>query len=398
MERNMAAEHKNKFALWQKTPYPDYDESVHSPHKGALMQYNWNCDIFVLGSDQLLRAGFVWDMGFHQCMDWVYSNKYKIAYATSFGSGTFEGDDRLRAREGFFLKRFQKISVREASGIDILKNDFGLEATHVLDPVFLCEVATYEKMAKFGSMRLPDGKFTAAYILDPTESRAEMVRHISKNFTNENAIAVSDVGRVNDDGYKWSFPTLEKVKVEEWLAVIKNCDFFLTDSFHGVCFALIFHKQFAVTFDKTQWRGLERIVSILEMFGLRDRLVSNLQDVKDRHFETNQIDYEKISRLIDAKRADSLTWLQDAIAERKAYKVNDTVYDVLLDTKNELYYNIDFRVNELSSRLTNEMQTMNERNNLLQNEINALRNSKSFRLGRLITYLPRKVRDFFRGR
>lgn len=399
MAQKTSMEDMKKFKGWMKNPYSEYDVFFDAKSKGELFKNNWNCDMFLLGSDQLLRSGFVWNMGFHPCMDWVYSNKYKIAYATSFGTDKYEGDDRLRSREGFFLQRFQKISVREASGVDILKTEFGINSTQVLDPVFLLDESEYEKMLRIGQMRLPDEKFTAAYILDPTENRAQMLQALANDFTNGNAIAVSDAYRSKEMGFNWTFPTLEDVKIEEWLAVIKNCEFFITDSFHGACFALIFKKQFAVTFDKTQWRGFARLNSLLKMFDLEDRFIENLDDLRNKEFKRNVIDYNKVDLILNENKALSINWLQTALEERKTFKTNDTVYDVLLDTKNEIYYNLDLKINNLSERI-NEQQIMNKEieMNILRElqELQCLKNSKSFRIGRIITWLPRKIRDYLK--
>ena len=361
MARNMPIEHQDKFKNWIKTPYPEKDVLVHLPQKGSLSGQNWLCDMFLLGSDQLLRAGFVWDMGFHQCMDWVYSNKYKIAYSASFGTDIYEGDDRIRAREGFFLNRFQKISVREESGIDILKTEFGIDSTLVLDPVFLCDKNEYAGMAESAKNRLPNEKYSAAYILDPTEERAKMVQHIADSFSSGTAIAISDACRFQDDGYSWNFPTLEDVKIEEWISAIYNSDFFITDSFHGVCFALIFRKQFVVVFSKEQWRGLARITSILKMFGLEDRLVESLEELKNRDLFSNQINYEKVGNLIEQKITESASWLKGALEARKNFKINDTPYDLLLDAKFEVYQNIDSRINEVTKDFRNNLSCLQEK-------------------------------------
>lgn len=39
------------------------------------------------------------------------------------------------------------------------------------------------------------------------------------------------------------------VKVEEWLALLLNAKYIVTNSFHGVCFSIIFHKPFVVIND-----------------------------------------------------------------------------------------------------------------------------------------------------
>lgn len=188
-----------------------------------------------------------------------------------------------------------------------------------------------------------------------------MVQHIADSFSSGTAIAISDACRFQDDGYSWNFPTLEDVKIEEWISAIYNSDFFITDSFHGVCFALIFRKQFVVVFSKEQWRGLARITSILKMFGLEDRLIESLEELKNRDFFSNQINYEKVGNLIEQKIAESSSWLKEALEARKNFKANDTPYDLLLDAKFELYQNIDLRINEVIKDFRNNLSVLQEK-------------------------------------
>ena len=60
--------------------------------------------------------------------------------------------------------------------------------------------------------------------------------------------------------------------IESWLDTILNAQYFVTDSFHGTVFAIIFGKQF-VTLDNSVG-GSERLTSLLGLLGLQDRLFS----------------------------------------------------------------------------------------------------------------------------
>ena len=57
MEKNLDEKWKDKFALFLRNPYPEYDISVHAKNKLDNFWQNWNCKMFVLGSDQVLRNG-----------------------------------------------------------------------------------------------------------------------------------------------------------------------------------------------------------------------------------------------------------------------------------------------------------------------------------------------------
>ena len=56
----------------------------------------------------------------------------------------------------------------------------------------------------------------------------------------------------------------DKPSVSNWLNAIKTCKFLITDSFHGVCFAIIFNKPFVCI--KNQDRGGARFDTLCELF------------------------------------------------------------------------------------------------------------------------------------
>ena len=76
----------------------------------------------------------------------------------------------------------------------------------------------------------------------------------------------------NDDlAYKWDIKCLFNVTNEEWMVHYKNADFIITDSIHGMCFAIIHKKQFFVLVNN--WRGKERFLSLATLLGLEDRMI-----------------------------------------------------------------------------------------------------------------------------
>ncbi len=386
-QRDSKIDISDYFENWLRVPYPVWDTFVHASDKMSLLSQNEKCRMFMLGSDQFLRSNFITAMNFHQCMDWVYSNKYKIAYASSFGCSYFEGDDRLRSRVSFFLNRFQKISVREPSGVDVLKNDFGIDAVSVLDPVFLCDVPEFKRLADYGRLRIPEKKYTFAYILDKTKERSAIVEYVANIVSDCCSISIADGGMNNVDD-DWLIPMLDNAKVEEWICALYNCDYFITDSFHGLCFALIFHKQFFVVFNKWQWRGIERIKEILDLFGLQDRLVENIDELKSKNLIDCKIDYENIEKRLNAERKKSLDWLKSAIQDEKNFKASDGVYDILIDVKRELLDEIKTARDASSGRLL-ELNSSLEK---VSKDFASLKASRSYRIGRGITWLPRMIR------
>lgn len=132
---------------------------------------------------------------------------------------------------------------------------------------------------------------------------------------------------------------LDTPSVEEWLYYIKNCKFFVGDSFHGLCFSLIFNKPFLITVNSNV-SGLQRFTTLLKMIVLEDRLFfTDKDDVwKIDEIVRQYIDYQMVNRIIKGYAKDSYEWLFNAIKSKKRYEI--TAFDILLKQLQE-------RVNKL---------------------------------------------------
>lgn len=277
----------------------------------SLYELNDYCEMFLLGSDQMLRARFVRESRFRSCFYWVNTTKYKAAYAASFGSDIYE-DERSRKKLGFFLHRFQRLSVREKSGVDLLKMQFGLNGDWVLDPTFLCDKEHYKKMAQRGRSRLPKGKYIAAYLLDMEDFGEYVIKAVERKCGIKEHLAILESQLREGDGYSGNMNIMPGAKLEEWLALIGNSEFVITDSFHGLCFSLIFHKNFLIIFDKRCWRGNARFDSLLSLLHLTDRIVYSREDLAYA-LELPDIDYSVVNAILEKEKNRSMQWLMDTV-------------------------------------------------------------------------------------
>ena len=85
----------------------------------------------------------------------------------------------------------------------------------------------------------------------------------------------------------------------------------MTDSFHGVAFAILFNKPFIVIGNRE--RGLERFISLLKMFNLSSRLIKNVECV--RELMETQIDFAPVNAKLEAMRAVSLNFLRNGLEQ-----------------------------------------------------------------------------------
>lgn len=355
MVNNIENVRDSRFDLFMQKPYSDSDVSDLTTDKHQLSNAGLLCNLFLLGSDQLWRKVFLEKTDYFTCLDWVDSRKYKIAYGTSFGVEIFEGDIGMKKKAGFLLSRFHKISVRESDGIKLVEELCGNKADSVVDPVFLCERKHYEEMAEKGKERLPSQRYVGAYLLDITDEKESVVLDVSGELTSGIYAVMTEPDSDVDKQRK--LHVLRNSFIEEWLALIKNCDFFITDSFHGLCFALIFQKPFCVIFDRENWRGLNRIQSMLDRLELGSRFMEKYDSEKIRNLCKEKIDYRHVNKILFKECEKSKDWLSNALKQGNVYKGNHDLYDFLWETYNDLYQEIQ-NVREMC-RLVN-YRTRNE--------------------------------------
>ncbi|GMO52624.1 MAG: hypothetical protein Ta2G_10630 [Termitinemataceae bacterium] len=337
-------------------------------------------------SDQLLRSPFIAALDKYTLMDWVRSEKPKIAYAASFGLDYFEGDENFRSEIGYFLNRFDAVSLREESGVALAKEKFGIDADYVLDPVFLCPRKKYDTLADAGKLRLPDKSFLGSYILDPSPEKARLIMEISENLELKEYRIITDTYYLPLEKIRnmWDLDVLNEASVEEWLAVLRDSKFVITDSFHGICFSIILKKQFIAVFEKKSWRGLTRIESVLKKFCLEDRLID--PEISGLQLLSKPIDYDKVYAILDKEVGLSMEWLKTTFEKCSGLTKNKTTYDIL-----------DSRLDSLSEKLKSETILTEQRNHQnLQELEQRIMASHSWRIGRAITWFPRKAREFFK--
>ena len=106
---------------------------------------------------------------------------------------------------------------------------------------------------------------------------------------------------------------LDDVSIHEFLYAIKNAKYVVTDSYHGTCVSLIFHKQF-LTIGNIK-RGLTRFKSLLSEINLLDRMSTSVSDFYK--ILNTDIDYSTVTKSLNDFSDRSRNWLLNAINIRK---------------------------------------------------------------------------------
>lgn len=201
------------------------------------MSVKESCDMILVGSDQ------VWNAGITEYDDfWILPRmKYKrlCSYAASFGK------NQLSEREQKFLKehkedfeRYDSITVREKAGQEFLEK-LQVKAKTVCDPtiLFYNEPKVYEKLAEKSEYQTA-GEYILVYSLEHSQKLDEMIRKVKRE-TGKKVIALHPM----NDNLQMCDEFVKDASVYDFLKLIKNADYVLTNSFHGLAFSYIFRKK-----------------------------------------------------------------------------------------------------------------------------------------------------------
>ncbi len=280
-----------------------------------LKKLNDICDGFLLGSDQLWNYGISQNFGKAFYLDFADDTKRKIAYATSFGHEIDFASPEQRVEISKYMRRFNAIAVREADGVRICHDMYGIDVQRVLNPVFLVEPEKVYTPLIEKSTRHETEDFIAAYILDPSSEVKDALLSVSEKLGGMKIINLLDgsLWRFDENRRKLDLDNcIENLQVEDWLYYLSHASYVVTDSCHGVCFSLIFKKNFMAIGNVD--RGFSRFRSLGNIFECNNRIVSEASELMNNDMILKPVDYNRIGEIMENERKKSLEWLENALS------------------------------------------------------------------------------------
>lgn len=286
--------------------YIPFTKVLSTPHK--LKKIASKYDFLIVGSDQVWRKIFIYDNIGTYFFDFSKNiPPKKIAYAASIGTEKCEYNSTEISLINEYIKNFTAISVREDSSIHLIKNVFKWDCPNpelVLDPTLLLSRNDYISIIQKEKTLTPQKANLFYYILDETEEKKSCIDFLSEEL---NLYSYS-IYSTNQKSLLDILRTGYTQKIEQWLSSIYHTDFIITDSFHGMVFSIIFHKQFLVYANKE--RGLSRFTSLLKLLNLENRIFFSLEELKEKEIWKESINYEKIDNILSHYQQESFNFLK----------------------------------------------------------------------------------------
>ena len=221
----------------------------------------------------------------------------RVSYAASFGKWVKKAPNH---EDTFlpWLKQFDMVSVRETSGVEYLKSR-GINCELVLDPTLLLDAEEYDKICK---ERLLKEKYI---LLFSWNCNAEVIE-AAKKIAREMKLSVINIVPPPRAMFKGIKRKLD-VGPLEFLIMIKNAEFVVTNSFHGTAFSTIYSKPYVSIHTGTPD---PRMASLLAQLGLADHLVTCQGINVDKLLNT---DFSLVKEKMQWLRESSIEYLKKAI-------------------------------------------------------------------------------------
>lgn len=261
---------KEKFNIFYKKNFVTSPMMVDMSTIASLPVY----DGYITGSDQVWNPRFAGrDTNF--MLSFAPEDKPKISYASSFATTEINKEYRKIYAEN--LSRYDSISVREESGVEIVKKLTGKDASVVCDPTLLLKAAEWDKIAEESDMNI-NFKYILVYPLtymyNPYPLIYDIVSMVQKELGYK---AVYLEGR-KEDAFRPNSKLIKSAGPADFVYLVKHAEFIITTSFHGAVFSMLYNKPMFGLVDKTNTKD-SRLQSLLKEFAATDSLIDP-RDVK----------------------------------------------------------------------------------------------------------------------
>ena len=249
-------------------------------------------DAIVVGSDQIWRPMYFRGIE-HAYLDFAEGwDIRRVAYAASFGTDEWEYTARQTRRCGALLRGFGAVSVREASGVVLCREHFGVEARQVLDPTMLLSPDDWTRVALKPEKVAEGAPFVFKYVL-------------GDNVHNEKIQSIA-----RDMGAKVVDVRDRRLRIgpSEFVWLAAHAAAICTDSFHGCVFALLHHKPLCLFERASKIDMSSRMDTLCDLFGMeccRER---------SEGFDMYGMDWEAFEARLAHLRSFSQNWLDAALA------------------------------------------------------------------------------------
>lgn len=250
------------------------------------------------GSDQIWNSSTLY-------VDPLYYLRFapkckRVALSPSFGRDFIADYNKEKMRK--WISDYPYLSVREDSGVRLIKELTGRDATHLLDPTLIINSGEWKHI--LGIKDKPNDYILAYFLDEPSDYAKKCLKELKEKLDTKILTIPYKFERMDycDD--------IVAAGPKEFVELVANAKTVCTDSFHGTVFAINMHTPF-FTFEREYGsanKQSERVLSILRKVDMLDRY-----QPKNVVEELSNLDFEHSEEVLDAERKKAYDYVNNAI-------------------------------------------------------------------------------------
>lgn len=255
-----------------------------------LKGFDDGADFYAVGSDQVWNTN--WNNGIIPVfyLDFVDDKKIKFSFSSSFGMNRLKKKDIGQVRE--YLKEFKSISVREPSGVEIIRDQLGLNNINVIqlvDPVLSLPPKFWRKIS-------PKNKISEKYILIYSLNRNKELDEYAKELSRRTGLKLirfcTRIDQFIRSGHSKIIPD-----VLEFVTMIDNAEYVITDSFHATAFSMLMNTEPICIYPQKFSNRISEFLSLI------DESERHLEKYDDFDIVNRKVDFKNVNIILDRERS-----------------------------------------------------------------------------------------------
>lgn len=287
---------------WKKVFWNYLNENVTlTPHTYLTPEdfekYPVHADIFCTGSDQVWNSGWNEGIEYPFFLTFAPQDKPRISFSASIGKSELTSEEISQIRP--LLKQYKYITMREDSGLQLIKGMGITNCGFCLDPTLLLSKDEWLKHMKPIQR---NKKYVLIYQLNRNKDFDRYAVEFAKRKNLQLVRFCTRYDQARLPGIPLMVPD-----IQEFPSLIANAEYVITDSFHATAFSINLNTEFISVYPQDY---SSRINDILKLTGLEYRKLESFDD-----FETTdkKIDFDCVNNIILREREESLNEIKKMI-------------------------------------------------------------------------------------
>lgn len=258
--------------------------------------------VFIAGSDIIWQPALGYPDKYF--LDFAYyTGCRRISYASSVGAKQLPAKYRKYYKK--YLESFDAISVRENATIKLFKGIVNKKIVKVIDPTLLVQTKVWDKLSE--QAKIPDtvkpGEYILCYFVMKDERYWKYVQ-LAEQLTHKKVVVLPMHRQDEIQPYE----IIPDGTPSEFVWLIKNAAFVITDSFHASVFSFIYEKELYIL-RRTRQDEDEKFADLLSRYGMSDRMVTD----ETAFSRKEQHSYEEGKKRLEADREFARQFLKESL-------------------------------------------------------------------------------------